>query len=325
MIIIKFPQLIGIIAGCVVFILTISVVIILLFKSGTFSRFIAEIQSGKPLELDLKKAILSTTIPELYEHLLEASKTLPLQPSIKERKGRLLRLRHHNQKDNEPLFMASNGSPQYHESAYDPVRIWAWLGNTGAISDPYTSLDAFQQWVDKMQSDGCSRLLTLIDNEIGKPVGMIFLSQNSPENLSINIEYLWITPAYQGRRIGHEAMLILLQDLFSVGYRRITCQADARHLILKKYLERCGFKLEAILRKHRIVQRHNVDTAVYTLLNSEWNEEEIKLKRYLGLPLTKTHKIADIELSKTEVIDNSDTTLEATVVVGVSEEMRKRK
>lgn len=325
MIEIKFPQLLGILAGCLVFTITISIVIILLYKSGTFSRFIAEIQSGKPLELDLKKSILSTTVPELYDHLIEASNNLPLRPVVKERKGRLIFLRDHNEKDNTNLFLASNGSPQYHESAYDPIRIWAWLGISGTSNDPSSSIETFQNWTDKMKYDDCSRSLTIVDNEIGKPIGMICLSQNSPMNLSINIEYLWITPAFQGKHMCHEAMLFLLQELFTVGYRRVTCHANARHLILKKFIERCGFKLEAVLRKHRIINKRNIDTAVYTLLNSDWNEEEIKLKRYLGLPLNKTHKIAEIELSKSEVIDNSDATVEATVVTGVKDRVKKRK
>ena len=75
----------------------------------------------------------------------------------------------------------------------------------------------------------------------------------------------------------------------------MTCEIDTRHLILKKFLERCGFKLEAILRKHRVIKRRNRDSAVYVMLNSEWPEEEFKLKRYLGIPLKKVHKAAEFE------------------------------
>lgn len=84
-----------------------------------------------------------------------------------------------------------------------------------------------------------------------------------------------------------------------VGYRRITAQVDERHIIARKFLERCGFQLEATLRKHRIVQNRNSNTALYVVLNSEWEDAERKLKTLLKISLApKMHKIAEIESAK---------------------------
>jgi hypothetical protein len=82
----------------------------------------------------------------------------------------------------------------------------------------------------------------------------------------------------------------------NVGYRRITAEVDERHIIGRKFLERCGFTLEAVLEKHKIIQNRNSNTALYVLLNSQWDEEERKLKVYLGIPLKQVqHKIAEID------------------------------
>ena len=79
-------------------------------------------------------------------------------------------------------------------------------------------------------------------------------------------------------------------------YRRVTVEVDARHVIMRKFLERCGFKLEAVLRKHRVVDRRNSDSALYVLLNSEWIEADQALKKLLGLPLrAQLHKVAEID------------------------------
>jgi hypothetical protein len=79
-------------------------------------------------------------------------------------------------------------------------------------------------------------------------------------------------------------------------YRRVTVEVDARHVIMRKFLERCGFKLEAVLRKHRVVDRRNSDAALYVLLNSEWTEADQGLKKLLGLPLREQlHKVAEID------------------------------
>ena len=75
-------------------------------------------------------------------------------------------------------------------------------------------------------------------------------------------------------------------------------------MIMKKFLERCGFRLEAILRKHRIVSRRNRDTAVYVVLNSDWPEIEFRLKKFLGIPLRKVVKVAEIAPAK-DVLSSS--------------------
>jgi hypothetical protein len=80
------------------------------------------------------------------------------------------------------------------------------------------------------------------------------------------------------------------------GYRRITAEVDERHVIGRRFLESCGFQLEAVLRKHKVVQRRNRNTALYVVLNSEWLETETKLKRRLGYSLQPVaHKVAEIE------------------------------
>ena len=107
---------------------------------------------------------------------------------------------------------------------------------------------------------------------------------------------LWLTPAYQGVKFSHEAMLLTLGHLVELGYRRVTAEVDTRHLISRKFLERCGFKIEGILRKHRIVNKKNRDSVLYVFLNSDWLDVSTKLKKLIGIDLKpKTKKIADVD------------------------------
>lgn len=110
---------------------------------------------------------------------------------------------------------------------------------------------------------------------------------------------MWLTPAFQGRKFGCEAMLLVLSHLFNtLQYRRVTYEVDDRHTIGKKFLVKCGFKLEATLHKHRIVQERNRDSCVYVVLNSDWPEVELDLRRFCNIPpkqQTKMHNIAEID------------------------------
>lgn len=91
-------------------------------------------------------------------------------------------------------------------------------------------------------------------------------------------------------------MLLTMGYLVELGYRRVTAEVDTRHLIARKFLERCGFKIEGILRKHRIVNKKNRDTVLYVFLNSDWLEVSTMLKKLLGIDLKpKAKKIADMD------------------------------
>ena len=108
---IKRPQLVGIIAGCAVFLVTIvtgtpyrslthshthsltHLVFILLWKSGTLHKFAKEMQeeSGnrkkkgveeddRAEDVDVLQQLAAR--PQLHDHLVRASKTLPMKPNI---------------------------------------------------------------------------------------------------------------------------------------------------------------------------------------------------------------------------------------------------
>jgi hypothetical protein len=62
-------------------------------------------------------------------------------------------------------------------------------------------------------------------------------------------------------------------------------EVDSRDNIGRKFFQRCGFLVEAILRKHKIINERNRDTALFVILNSEWDDTELKLKKYLGWPI----------------------------------------
>ena len=77
---------------------------------------------------------------------------------------------------------------------------------------------------------------------------------------------------------------MVIHFLTMSGYRRVTAELDERHVIGRKFLQRCGFELEAVLRKHRVVGNRNRNTALYVLLNSDWQESsEKKLQSLLRL------------------------------------------
>lgn len=198
---IKTPQLIGIVAGCSVFTVTISAVIFLLYKSGTLSRFAEEMMSGAPLSLKINTkentAPQNSMLPELYEHLLLSASKLPLKPSVPQLNGQNLIISEIDFKvDISNLIKASNGSALYGESAYDPARIWGWINcsndcrriasasSSKVISWPSESSEAFKE---SFQQTVNSQHLVISDKVTQKQIGMLSLVDNRPQDLSIRI------------------------------------------------------------------------------------------------------------------------------------------
>lgn len=298
---IKTPQLIGIIAGCMVFVTTISVVLYLLFASGTWAGFIDEMKSGKPIDMTAMTAKAITPqlseLPKLYDHLIDASKTLPLKPIIPELKGPKVTLNALTIIDEaKQLYQICNGEALFGESAYNPLRIWGWLLYNDAKTNIWESEKKFVDYFTTPIQNGVHLIIS--DNELQKPIGLITLTDNMPNNLVIKIENIWLTPAFQAKKRSHEAIALILDFLFNQGYRRIFAEIDNRNSIGKRFFDRCTFSLEAVLRKHKVVEERNRDSALYVVLNSEWMDNEAKLKKYLNWNTKpKATKLAAIDIS----------------------------
>lgn len=214
---IKTPQLIGIIAGCVVFTVTIGTVLYLLYASGTLTRALAEIATDPK---GGRKAAPSspqfTAEPMLYDHLLAARSKIPLLLNVPLLAGKQVLLRMLAAADLDEAFQASCGQAVFHESAYDPQRIWGWSG-ADSVRGPWTSPQAFATHLQ--QSAGSGAQLVVVDKEFKRIIGMICLVDNHPADLTIRIGSMWITPAFQSSGRSHEALFLAVKWLVDTGAR----------------------------------------------------------------------------------------------------------
>ena len=193
------PQLIGIIVGCVVFCVTISSVIYLLFSTGSWSRFVAEMQSGKPLVLhkDRKSTTTLKDFPKLYDELVEASVNNPLILDNMKLESNRLTIRNINldssseaKRDINELYEASNGSALYNESSYDPCRIWMWNENNSIIVD------------EEAEKSAQALLMADADNTMPPSADTLVYPAESRESFQEYLQ-LMLTSDRSGRALAH--------------------------------------------------------------------------------------------------------------------------
>lgn len=261
--------------------------------------------------------------PELYDSFLKASQTLPLKIRPPVLTSENIYLKVLQMSDVEHITAACNGSPLFSGCAYKLNSLWKWLdlgqnpfnpyinNSSSNIQDDNNNTHEDNHSSDKDDNinddddsnslkagsgelfrsllfaegapDATSTSLIIFDEEFKVPIGMVQLCDNQPKHLTIEIANVWITPSRQGEKLAHESILLLFAWLFGQGYRRITTQIDTRNIVGKKFIERCGFTMEAMLLKHRVVRNRNRDTYLYRILNSDFDSVAVRLARYVGV------------------------------------------
>lgn len=100
---------------------------------------------------------------------------------------------------------------------------------------------------------------------------MLTLSDHAPRHLRVQIDSLWLAPAFQGSGALAEGVLLLLTHLFeAVGYRRVEWRCDGHNVRARRAAHSLGFAFEGVLRKHMVVKDCNRDSVVFAAINSEW-------------------------------------------------------
>lgn len=91
-----------------------------------------------------------------------------------------------------------------------------------------------------------------------------------PINREAEVGY-WLAEAYEGRGIVTAAVRALLQYLFDeVEVNRIMLRAAVGNIRSRAVAERLGFTLEGVQRQALILDEVPTDSAMYSLLVSEW-------------------------------------------------------
>ena len=134
-----------------------------------------------------------------------------------------------------------------------------------------------------LRQTGSMLPFAIIDQSTQKAVGMTTYMNIDAETPRLEIGSTWICPSTQRTGLNTESKLLLLGHAFeqlsciAVEFRTHFMNQQSRRAI-----ERLGAKLDGILRSHKIMENRTVrDTAVYSIIFSEWPSVKTNLKYQL--------------------------------------------
>lgn len=110
----------------------------------------------------------------------------------------------------------------------------------------------------------------IIDCSTEQAVGLAAYLRIDPAAGSIEVGHLAYSPLLQKKPAATEAMFLVMEHVFSSGYRRYEWKCNALNAASRKAALRLGFSFEGIFRQAVVVKGRNRDTAWYALTDREW-------------------------------------------------------
>lgn len=164
------------------------------------------------------------------------------------------------------FFAMTCGDVFKENKSFDPNEVWAFHSE-GPFKSPEAMYKSFV-FQRKMNEAGFAIVESLTD----RMVGVVLLTNDDPQNLSISLELPIVKPSSEGTVEPIEGCFLLMDRLFSIGYRRIELSVDSMDNKGKQLSGRLGFTQEGLIPKHRIVKESNRDSLIYGMLNSDWEK-----------------------------------------------------
>lgn len=178
----------------------------------------------------------------------------------------------------EPLSLDRHADALYEQIASDDNPAgWTYLGY-----GPFPSASAYRAWAGEAQASADPLFFAIVDGSTGRPTGAASYLRIDPANGAIEVGHLYFTRALQRTPAATEAMALMMQRAFALGYRRYEWKCDALNAPSRRAAERLGFQFEGVFRQAVVYNGRSRDTAWFSIIDREWPAIEQALQRWLA-------------------------------------------
>lgn len=143
-------------------------------------------------------------------------------------------------------------------------RNWTYLAY-----GPFATLEAYRTWMEETCFGPDPFFYAILDRD-DRPLGVAAHMRIQPSAGSIEVGHVNFSPRLQRSRVATEAIYLMAQRAFALGYRRYEWKCDALNRASRAAAQRFGFTFEGVFRQATVAKGRNRDTAWYSMLDREW-------------------------------------------------------
>ena len=143
--------------------------------------------------------------------------------------------------------------------------IWTYLPY-----GPFATAGDLRAWMQATCTGDDPRFFVIHDLVRQRPAGVASYLRINCQAGSVEVGHLNFAPALQRTPAATEAMALMMERAFALGYRRYEWKCDALNAGSRRAAERLGFTFEGIHRQATHYKGRNRDTAWFSILDHEW-------------------------------------------------------
>lgn len=165
----------------------------------------------------------------------------------------------------EPLHAGQHAASLYAANANDSGAMWTYLPY-----GPFESYGDYKAWMESIETSSDPLFFTIVDTMTRQPGGIASYLRIDSKNGVIEVGHIAYAPRLRRTRAATEAMYLMMQQAFSLGYRRYEWKCDALNTPSRAAAQRLGFTYEGTFRQAVIYKGRNRDTAWFSITDQEW-------------------------------------------------------
>jgi RimJ/RimL family protein N-acetyltransferase len=144
-------------------------------------------------------------------------------------------------------------------------RSWTYLAY-----GPFDSLESYETWMKTACSAADPLFFAILTKATDRPAGIASYLRITSSSGSIEVGHIHYSPTLKRTPAATEAMYLMMQRAFELGYRRYEWKCDALNAPSRAAAQRLGFSYEGTFRQATIYKGRNRDTAWYAIIDKEW-------------------------------------------------------
>jgi RimJ/RimL family protein N-acetyltransferase len=144
-------------------------------------------------------------------------------------------------------------------------RMWTYLPY-----GPFGALEEYRAWAAARSQSSDPLFHAIVDSASGQAVGVASYLRIDPAAGSNEVGHIAFSPRLQRTPAASEAMYLMMQRAFELGYRRYEWKCDALNARSRAAAQRLGLSFEGVFRQATVYKGRNRDTAWYAAIDREW-------------------------------------------------------